>query len=237
MDTILSDQQSLLDDLVRRYGLVSSEAAKLRCIYQPTAPGRPRRDLASYDRLSRPPSYRRKVLWAGRVTTQKNPALLVELARRNRSCDFHVYGTLERSFRFPKLDNLFIHGSFATFDEIPHEQYDVFLYTSLWDGLPNILLEAGVRGLPIIAPTVGGVGELVTPETGWPIADSTDVTAFSEAVRRVSFEFDDCGRRKVQAMHELIASRHAMAVFTSSVSRLFKDEEECIKCAPSLQAS
>jgi hypothetical protein len=91
--------------------------------------------------------------------------------------------------------------------------------------------------LPIIAPTVGGVGELVMPETGWPIADATDVTAFSEALRRVAFEFDDCGRSKVHAMHELIASRHAMAVFTSSVSRLFKNEEECIKCAPSLQAS
>src|SRR5262249_38693977 len=107
MDTILSDQQSLLDDLVRRYGLVSSEAAKLRCIYQPTASGRPGRDLASYDRLSRPPSYRRKVLWAGRVAAQKNPELLIELARRNRSYDFHVYGTLERSFRFPRLPNLF----------------------------------------------------------------------------------------------------------------------------------
>src|SRR5262249_6792864 len=110
LDTVLSDQQSFLDDLQRRYGLVRSEVGKLRCMYCPTDSVRNRdAELTRYERLSRPPSYRRQVLWAGRVTVQKNPELLIKLARRNQSYDFHVYGTLERSFRFPKLDNLFVH--------------------------------------------------------------------------------------------------------------------------------
>ena len=229
LESVISDQQHFLDELKQRYGLVSNEAAKLRCLYQPTAPGlRPVGEVARYERLSRPQAYRRQVLWTGRVTRQKNPELLIELARRNPSYDFHVYGTRERFYRFPRLPNLLIHGAFRTFDEIPHEKFDLLLYTSLWDGLPNVLLEAGERRLPIIAPMVGGIGDLVTEATGWPITKSDDVTAFSDALRQVSFEFERGGHGRIDEMHKLIRSRHSVEAFTRGVSLLV--EGETIEC-------
>ena len=48
-------------------------------------------------------------------------------------------------------------GAFTSFSQLPRD-YAVFLYTSLWDGLPNILLEVAKSGLPIVAPRVGGIG-------------------------------------------------------------------------------
>lgn len=230
LESVISDQQHFLDELKRRYGLVSNEAAKLRCLYQPTVPAaRPAGEIARYERLSRPQAYRRQVLWTGRVTRQKNVELLIELARRNPSYDFHVYGTRERGYRFPRLPNLLIHGAFQTFDEIPHEKFDLLLYTSLWDGLPNVLLEAGERRLPIIAPMVGGIGDLVTQTTGWPITELDDVAGFSDALRQVSFEFAQCGGHgRVDEMHRLIRSRHSMDAFARGVSLLV--EGEPIEC-------
>jgi len=35
------------------------------------------------------------------------------------------------------------------------------------DGLPNVLLEAGALGLPILTTPVGGTGDLINEETGW----------------------------------------------------------------------
>jgi glycosyltransferase involved in cell wall biosynthesis len=227
LDVILSDQQDFLDRLSARYCLVSQEVEKLRCIYQPVAPPlRAAADLVRYKRLSSPPAYRRQILWAGRITAQKNPDLLIKLVRRNPSYDFHVYGSHERGYRLPRMRNLFRHGPFSKFDDIPHERFDAFLYTSLWDGLPNILIEAAGRGLPIIAPIVGGIGELVTSQTGWPIDGPNDLAAFSDSLREVAYEFDACGGQcRLDAMRRLIGSRHSMEAFTDSVSRLLDGEE------------
>jgi glycosyltransferase involved in cell wall biosynthesis len=227
MDTILSDQQYFLDDLAQRYGLTTAEKEKLFCLYQPVGQAvRPSHELARYQRLSQAPAYRRQVLWASRVTAQKNPDFLIKIVRASPSYDFHVYGAQERTSRLPGLCNLFVHGAFSTFDDIPHEKFDVFLYTSLWDGLPNILLEAAERRLPIIAPIVGGIGELVTTQTGWPIKDPNDATAFCDSLRQVLFEFDVCaGQRRVDAMFNLIRSRHTVAAFTESISTLIDGEQ------------
>lgn len=54
------------------------------------------------------------------------------------------------------------------------------LLTSHSEGFPMVLLEAAARGVPIMAmdcPT--GPGEIVTPENGWLLAESDDLTEMS----------------------------------------------------------
>ncbi len=50
---------------------------------------------------------------------------------------------------------------------------DIFLLTSLYEGLPNVLLEAGAMGVPIVSTDVGGVREtFIHGETGYAVASS-----------------------------------------------------------------
>lgn len=45
--------------------------------------------------------------------------------------------------------------------------FDVFVNTSRKEGVPVSIMEAMRHGMPVIAPAVGGIPELVTPEVGW----------------------------------------------------------------------
>ena len=40
---------------------------------------------------------------------------------------------------------------------MPINKYSIYLYTSLYDGLPNSPIEAALCGLPIVASNVGGL--------------------------------------------------------------------------------
>lgn len=68
---------------------------------------------------------------------------------------------------------------------VPHDeiaQYymiaDVFLLTSLSEGLPTVLLEAAASCLPVVATKVGGIPELVIHgETGF-LVDSWDIDSY-----------------------------------------------------------
>ncbi len=60
---------------------------------------------------------------------------------------------------------------------------DVFLLPSLWEGMPNALLEAMAAGLPVISTNVGGVSEIVkNGETGY-LVPKEDARAISVALQ------------------------------------------------------
>ncbi|MET0578835.1 MAG: glycosyltransferase family 4 protein, partial [Ilumatobacteraceae bacterium] len=62
---------------------------------------------------------------------------------------------------------------------------DAVVLTSTTEGMPGILVEAGLRARAVVAYDVGGVGEIVADgETGC-LVRSGDVPAFGAAMRRV----------------------------------------------------
>jgi glycosyltransferase involved in cell wall biosynthesis len=58
---------------------------------------------------------------------------------------------------------------------------DVFILPTLAEGTPNSIIEAMAHGLPVIASAVGGVPDLITPETGI-LVPPDDTTALVNAM-------------------------------------------------------
>ena len=167
------------------------------------------------------------ILWAGRLDRQKRPDILIEIAKKckNLSFRFHVYGSpvLDTDVYtniFSELENMTYHGSFDGLSSLPAEQYDLFLYTSQWDGLPNVLLEAISLGLPVVASDVGGISELICHgETGFLIDPYDNINAYLNCLEKI---YDNPSKLEavVNNAHELLILRHSWDAFNENVRNI-----------------
>lgn len=108
----------------------------------------------------------------------KGSAYLLEafalLKKKNINCVLWIVGDGPERQRLQELaEKLDIKPSVSFLgirskDEIADlmRQADVFALTSLWENQPVALIEAMASGLPVIAPAIGGVPEIVRPENG-----------------------------------------------------------------------
>ncbi|VXC66152.1 glycosyltransferase family 4 protein [Massilia sp. 9I] len=137
------------------------------------------------------PHLSRKVLWASRLDRQKQPEILLAIARRMPQLVFEVYGSAvvgQESQLLQQLQaapNIVYKGGFSTPSELMREQYRCFLYTSLWDGLPNILLEMLWAGMLVVAPDIGGIRADIGPEHCLIVDDAASVDAYVRALQWV----------------------------------------------------
>ena len=79
---------------------------------------------------------------------------------------------------------------------------DVFVFPTLFEGMPTVILEAMSYKLPIIATDVGGIPELVKPDNGFLIPKN-DV----EAIKRAILQFYRLSPQEKKAMSEASYSR------------------------------
>lgn len=168
---VLTDNNFIIQYLCERYGL---ERKKFITVYQPVDTDKftPRR-IDNKDVID--------ILWASRIDDQKLPYVLEKIIEKsqNRNYRFHVYGGLAMNYSYDtknmeKYQNVTLYGPYKNgLQGIPEQsKYDLYLYTSQFDGMPNALLEAMSLGFPVIASDVGGIHEIVRDgETGFLVKE------------------------------------------------------------------
>lgn len=229
LEGLLSDNQRFVDDAAREYELPDEERARMAVLYQPCrllhGAGRElgRQRLAQRRRRLAEASSQRgrpQVLWAGRLDAEKRIDMFLEVVRRCAFADFRVFGqvVLDEGAALPDLPNLSYEGPFSSpMEWLERFDFDAFMFTSRWEGMPNILIEVGALGIPVIAPTVGGVGELVSPDTGYPLPELPSVDDYEQALRAVSQEPFDALTR-AERMLERVLDRHTWDSFIAAVA-------------------
>lgn len=227
----LSDNQRFLDDAVLEYELPSEQQARMAVLYQPCRllhgdhreigakrlAQRRERLVASSAQKGRP-----QILWAGRLDAEKRIDLFLEVVRRCTFADFRVFGqvVLEQGAVLPTLPNLSYEGPFSSpLEWLDRFDFDAFVFTSRWEGMPNILIEVGALGIPVIAPTVGGVGELVSSQTGYPLPEQPSVDDYEAALRAVNDAPQEATAR-AERMLALVLTRHSWGSFLKAVERV-----------------
>lgn len=169
---------------------------------------------------------KRRILWASRICPAKNPQLLAEIARRLDPSKYHIdaFGKPDEGMKaslFKSIPSLTYRGTYNNIEEIDPSSYDAFLYTSVSDGLPNVLLEVAAHKVPIIASHAGGIGDLITNDnTGYLIEDLHDPSVYIEAIERLFADYPH-SQKLAQNAYNLVNKRHSMKHFITQVKADF----------------
>lgn len=136
-----------------------------------------------------------KLLWVGRfIPTKKLDIALqvLSLTKNKEQFELHIvgWGNETDEARYRELaaelgvDNLCIwHGKITnTKVQDLMKTSDVFLFTSVLEGTPHVILEAISNNLPIICFDVCGQGVIVNKEVGWKVP----ITSLTEATNKMS---------------------------------------------------
>jgi glycosyltransferase involved in cell wall biosynthesis len=167
-----------------------------------------------------------RVLWAGRIDMQKRPDLLVDIARASPDLTYEVWGV-------PLLDddaimadmiaqpNVLFRGAFDGFASIDKSDVGCLLYTSAYDGTPNLLLEAMACGLTCVSSAVGGIPDLMAQGRGLLIAADAPAEAYVDALRTV---LGDRTTRETLAerARDYIRRERTQDIFDRSVAKLLQ---------------
>lgn len=222
IDAIYFDTQVFIREIISRYGLPKSIWAKLEFLPQPALS-----ELGDFSAGVIGGSSG-KLFWAGRFCHQKNTELLGRIiqALPDISLDIYGAGEVDRTKELRQLASIrpgvSVLGPFSSFSTLPLEKYSAFLFTSRFEGMPTVLINAASAGIPIIASNVGGVSELVTEETGWLIDEIDDEGAYCSAIREVMSNPLEVARRQL-AMRKKLGSERSWATFKSKLN-IFRSE-------------
>jgi len=230
---LLSDNQRFVLDAAREYSFSPAECERMEVLYQPCRLIAGDSRDAGAKRLLRRQDQARfagnvanggrpQVLWAGRLDAEKRVDLFLEVVRRCSFADFRVYGqvVLADNEPMPNLPNLSYEGAFSSpLEWLDRYDFDAFVFTSRWEGMPNILLEVGALGIPVVAPTVGGVLELIDEATGFPLPERPSAADYERALCKI-IESPTEALARAKRLNTLIQQRHSWDSFVARLAVL-----------------
>ncbi len=179
-------------DAVREYGVPED---KVRVIYTGVdADGEFDPDRAMPARRLDPSKL--QILFAARLVAQKDPLLMVEVARalRDEEVEFQIHvvgeGDMEEEIeaRVEELelgDRVVLHGPSAGLRDW-YAACDVLLLTSTFEGIPVVIFEAMSMGLPIVTAGLPAISGLLGSEEEGVILPRDSVPGYVESLARLA---------------------------------------------------
>jgi len=218
---VLFDSERMRSELVERYLMPTATSDRMIFLRNPVAEWSV--DVTGVFEQRRAAGLPVRALWAGRFDRQKRFDLVVAIARLMPELEIRAWGKpVLQDIQLDAADlppNIRLMGVYDGFDQLPLDEVDFLLYTSGWDGIPNVVLEGAQSGLPIVASAVGGVPEVVTPETGHPVVEVDEPAAYVAAIRELLADPAAATRRSAllrEQVHELFDAD----AYRSTIARL-----------------
>ncbi len=233
LSALISDNQRFFEEAVEIYNLQNNRQ-KMFTIYTPLSEVKGLVDMNknidyinnnkdSENKFNNNLNNKMQGIWAGRLDKEKRWYLFVDIVKNCSFCDFDVFGksVVDDIFtEIPNLPNLNFKGPFSSFNEIfSTKKYDAFIFTSAYEGLPNTLLNVGFYKIPIIAPSVGGISELIKSNTGYLLSENPSVDEYIDALKEIRKNPNEAQKR-AENLKALILERHCWDNFSNAVSKL-----------------
>ncbi len=218
LDTILVDNQTFADLLCDRFGFGEVDGAKFTVSRTPMLAELEAK--SSFDLVAKA---RPQALWTGRFAPQKRPDFCYEVAALVPEVDFVMFGTGDE--RPPEtLPNAIDGGIYDSFASIAPWDYDLFFHTAAWEGLPVSLVEAAGAGLPVVAPLVGGIGEILDASTGYPLQPDATPEEYAVAVRACIADRAEA-KKRADALRTRVGQMHSWNNFEQAVTTRVEESQ------------
>lgn len=208
----LIDNRTFAEKLIRRFSIPAPYHEKLRVVRSPVALEGAVRAVEA-----RP----MRALWCGRLARQKLPHVVGRIGALCPGVQIDMFAapgdlTVE-SLNLPR--NVRVLPPYDPNKGAPFDDYGAFIYSSLWDGIPTVLLDAAASGIPIVGSVVGGIGEVLTERTGWPVIDPHDAQQYVDGLHEALFDPAKAAGR-TREMRALLADQHSWTGFDASLHQI-----------------
>lgn len=164
-------------------------------------------ETARFTPAARLPNPRVKILFIGRLIPRKGFQRVVQALPRVRELaqqpfEVEVVGSgaartdLDREAELRGVSDLIRYMGTVSYEQLEkaYQYADIFVLTSLSEGMPSVILEAMSCGLPVVASDVGGNNELVAEgENGYLVRGDDFEKLASDLARLIN----DVSRRQV----------------------------------------
>lgn len=70
------------------------------------------------------------------------------------------------------------------------KDFDIYFMPSIKEGLPYVLLEAGINSLPIVSSNTGGISEIIENYKNGILVKAKDINGFEEALFKLILDKD-----------------------------------------------
>lgn len=217
LDRVFTDNKNIIEESEQKNGFFNGF---LKVQYQPV-------DQSNIRKYEKPNNKKFRILWAGRVTKIKLVDVVKSIGEKLDSKNFQidVFGEFSKDVDksiFDGIETINYRGGFDDFSKLPVEKYNLYLYTSLTDGMPNTILEATVSGLPILASNDGGVSELIIDrKTGLLVDNLLDVDSYVKKIEEVAKNQSKL-ESYVKNAQKIIKDRHSWDGFVKDIKKDFK---------------
>jgi glycosyltransferase involved in cell wall biosynthesis len=163
--------------------------------------------------------------WVGRLAAEKGPDLLLDAIERHPGIRARLVIIGEGPMRTELEARARARGLTVSFrGAIPDAStiltaFDVLVMSSRTEGMPMVLLEAMSAGVPVVGFVVGGMGEVLTERTGWPVRPA-DVTGLGRALELALNDPSEVTRRG-RAGSEIVARFHGVDAWVDAMEAVY----------------
>ena len=216
-DLIIANTEAAMNSMVHN----KIPEKKIRVIYNAINP-----DLYDFSETKKEirrqlmlPYHKVLIATVGGMRPEKNHCMFVEVAReilrKRNDVHFVLVGDGELRQNIEALISKYGLCEMFTLtgqrDDIPQllRAFDIFILTSLWEGLPNVIMEAMCARLPVVATDVGGVSELISHGENGFLVPPNDIGSMVRAINRLidsaklRSDFGLSGRSKIERQFSL----------------------------------
>lgn len=229
--TSVSDNEMMHGTLVEMTGAIPGA---LVALVPPLAPVLTRdafeKRLASR-RLSCGKARQRRWAWVSRVEPAKGTEILRLVALKLPGDKFDVYGPVEQHAGDGadlRARNVQLRGLLTDVAAADFTTYDGFLFTSLFEGMPNVVLEMAQHAIPLVLADVGGLSYTFVDGAALFVQHDENAQAtadrFVAALEQLAAMPMNDVERMVRHAYERVEARHGAAAHRAAVCALLGPE-------------